>query len=92
MTNKPCPICGRPVLCLGLTTCDACASHGNTVRQHCVETTRTREPRICRICLREFVPRTGPQKRCDDCCKDGRGGCRYENGKRVSKQKHWGEA
>lgn len=92
---KPCPHCGRPVLAVGCESCDACL--GRTVVGEAVTPTKRArwsplsEPRTCRICLMEFLPRTGSQKRCPKCCADGRGGSMYENGKRVNKKRLWGE-
>lgn len=88
--SKPCPHCGRPVLAVGLESCDACASR-TVVAQAAPPKAYQRwralhEPRTCRECHREFLPRTGVQKRCPDCCRDGVGGNAYRDGRRVNKR------
>ena len=99
--TKLCPICGlRLVLAVGLESCDECAHTGPSTREGKPTPDRRPQPsrpggprgeRECRICHRTFVPRTGVQKRCEDCCKDGIGGSRYENGQKVPRRKSWGE-
>ena len=79
--SRACPLCGRPVLCVGLTTCDACASR-NVVAPAKPPTPTVRwsplsEPVPCRECHRPFVRKRGNHKRCDDCVRDGIGGARH---------------
>lgn len=90
MTMKPCPHCGRPVLAIGVESCDACLARTVVASaappKALVRWSSLRDPRPCRECHREFLPRTGSQKRCPDCCRDGIGGYAYRDGRRVNKR------
>lgn len=93
--SKPCPHCGRAVLAIGCESCDACLARSVT-GEAAPPTKRARwspmsEPVTCRVCLRPFVRRTAVQRRCPDCCRDGRGGARYVDGKKVPRRRLWGE-